>query len=82
MPRTENTSVPLCDDLRSAFMHEFSYQKWAIWKRMFNLTWDITFGKAGKEKNGPAESDLTETWKKIMEAVFIQGFLTKAYIKN
>lgn len=49
---------------------------------MFNLTGDITFGKAEKKEDGPAESDLIGTWKEIMEGVFIQGFLTKEYIKN
>lgn len=49
---------------------------------MFNLTWDITFGKAEKKKDGPAQSDLIGMWKKIMEGVFIQGFLTKACIEN
>lgn len=63
-------------------MHEQIQPKWAIWKRMFNLTWDITFGKAEKKRDGPAESDLIGTRKKIMEGVFIQGFLTKAYIEN
>lgn len=50
-------------------MRELSYQKWAISKRTFNLTWDITSGKVEKKKGGVAEPGLIVKSKKMIEGV-------------
>lgn len=63
-------------------MRELSYQKWAIWKRMFNLAWDITSGKVEKKKDGLAESDLIVKWKKVMEGVLFRAFSQMHMLKT
>lgn len=48
---------------------------------MFNLAWDITYGKVEKKKDGLAESGLRVKWKKIM-AVSYSGLSHKCINKN
>ena len=78
MASTQNASAPPCAEcwfkICYCFMCELSYQKWAIWKRKFNLTWDNTSGKVQEKKDSPAESDLIVKWKNIIEVVLFGSF--------